>query len=132
MADWIAESLTFLNSSQRSDGGWSYFASGDSAIEPTATAVAALGMHGGDTNKIDAGIQFIVSLQDPDGSIRPQPTTPDPTSLAAYATIPMTMFGSDVSPGKQTADYLVSYDPIAPAREPKSPIKDNSSLKGFA
>src|SRR5438132_5745966 len=117
MADWIAESLAFLNSSQRRDGGWSYFAAGDSAIEPTATAVAALGMHGGADDKIDAGIQFIAGLQNSDGSIRPQPTTPDPTTLAAYATIPMTVFGSDVSPARRAADYLLSYDPIAPAKE---------------
>src|SRR5438128_631447 len=103
MVDWITESLAFLTSSQRADGGWSYFATGDSAIEPTATAVAALGAHGGDGKKIDAGIKFILSLQAADGSIRPQKTTPNPTTHAAYAAIAVDAFGKDRRPALSVA-----------------------------
>ena len=131
MPDWLTDSLDFLISTQRADGGWSYFSHGDSAIEPTAAALAALMAHGRGAALFDRGRQFIASLQDSSGAIIPQPSqTGQPTTLAAFAAAVIAFWRAEDPLPPAVADYLLGYEPITAPRT--SVIADDSSLRGFA
>ncbi|MEE8169466.1 MAG: hypothetical protein V3T70_02865 [Phycisphaerae bacterium] len=130
MPDWIAESLSQIAERRNPDGGWPYFNAGNSAIEPTALAVAALHAHDRAPHVQADGLGFVAALQGTEGGIRPQPGQPEPTTLSAVAAIVMSAHESSRAAATRVADYLLSYDPET---SPRSEVIDNdTTLRGFA
>lgn len=131
MLSWQAESIESLRASQKNDGGWSYFSAGDSAVEPTAMAVAALHVVDQHADARKRGLTFIQSLLKPDGSIAPQPSQTDGTTIAAIAGTVAAACGDDRKLADAVADRLLAYDPETHKKnDPR--IADDSSLRGFS
>ncbi len=132
MDDWPDESLAMLENARHTDGGWAYFDRGDSAVEPTAMAVAALYAHSRNEAAQKRGLDFIGSLQQSDGAIAPQTSQTEPSTLCAVAAITLAVCGdaSHRAAAARVADYLLSYDPATSQRMPH--IADDSTLRGFA
>jgi len=126
---WSDAAVALLRQHQNADGGWPYFARGPSAIEPTATAVAAL--HALDLNA-DArtrGLAFIASMQVNGGALKPQPSQTNPTALSAMASIVLVRCGGDRKVANQVADTLANW---APQTQSRNPIFGNDpTLRGF-
>jgi hypothetical protein len=130
MADWTTDALQWLADHVRPDGGWSYYADGDSAIEPTATAVAALHAHDASPDLRRGGVRFLLSMQQSDGSMRPQPSQPVATALGAMAAVVLAVVDSPSAAARRVADYLLSFSPQTTERS--SEISNDSTLRGFA
>lgn len=132
MRDWPHESLDMLEGAQRADGGWAYFDRGDSAVEPTAMAVAGLYAHSRNDTAQRRGMDFIRSLQQADGVIAPQPSQSEPSTLCAAAAAVLAVCGDEShrAAARRVAEYLLSYDPATSSRAPH--IADDSTLRGFA
>jgi len=129
MNDWLAESVRFLLDVQQADGGWAYFSRGESAVEPTATAVAALAGHGGDPAAIQRGLAFILGLQAENGSVRPQPSQALESALGVHAMIVVAALHNDRKPAERMADHILAYKPETAPKSSK--IADNPNLIGF-
>lgn len=127
---WEAASLELLAKAQRRDGGWSYFADGDSAIEPTAMAVAALHALDVEPTARQRGLAFLASMQVDGGALRPQPSQPDPTALSAMAAVVMVRCGGDVAVAGQVADRVKSWTPRTMERN--AAIGNDPTLRGFS
>jgi len=130
LRDWVPASLDWLAKAQRRDGGWSYFADGDSAIEPTAMAVAALHALDVEPHAWQRGLEFLISMQADGGALRPQPSQPEATALSALAAVVMVRCGGDVTVAGQVADALKSWTPRTMERN--AAIGNDPTLRGFA
>lgn len=127
---WQDESVKMLAASQRGDGGWSYYAQGDSAVEPTAEAVAALWVMDAEEAARKKGLAFLAGMCNADGDLRPQPSQTDGTTIAAIAGTVMAACGGDKRLAVKVADRLLS---IEPETAPKTTaIADDPSLHGFS
>ena len=74
--------LELLRRSQNEDGGWGYFSSRESGVEPTAYALRALGA--GDSGW-GRGIAFLLARQEKDGGLAPRVRVPGSTWVTALA-----------------------------------------------
>lgn len=130
MPTLTANSLDFLRSSRNADGGWSYYAAGQSAIEPTALVVAALHVHASHPDLISAGLKFISGLQQSDGAIVPQPGQSQPTSMSLIAGLSLALDPAFRPAAERVADHALSW---SPETSPSTPdIVNDGSLIGFA
>lgn len=114
---------------QHSDGGWPYFARGDSALEPTATAVAALYGHGQHADAVRRGIDFIAAQTARDGALRPQPTQRESTALAALAGTVLVRCGGDRRVAERIADTLRDWS--VRTLLDQDVFGNDTSLRGF-
>jgi len=130
MTDWISTSLDLLRSTVQDDGGWPYYASGGSAVEPTAMAVAALHAHQSDAPRVEAGLRFILAMQQPDGSLLPQAGQSQGTGLGMAAGIVLAAHPASRAAADRVADHALSWKPeTAPRTED---ISNDGSLIGFS
>lgn len=129
MPGWVSTSLDALRARQTPDGGWPYFARGDSAIEPTAIAVAALWALDALPDARSRALAFLESMQTPAGALRPQPTQTDPTTLSALAGLVMVRCGGDAARAARIADHLKSWQPRTTTQ---AVFGNDTSLKGFS
>ena len=94
--------------SQNTDGGWAYFAGRESAIEPTATAIAALYALDVQPEARRRGLDFITTMQVKGGALKPQPSQADPTSLSAMAGLVHMRCSGGSALGSETRTLLPS------------------------
>src|ERR1700679_1537564 len=78
--------MTDWSDRQNRDGGWAYD-KGCSWIEPTAFVLLAQSVTQVDGASYDAGLKFLVSLQQEDGGWRPQPAVAESTWVTALAAL---------------------------------------------
>lgn len=126
---WLDASLGLLRDSQNGDGGWAYFAGGESTIEPTATAVAALHAFDVHPDARKRGLDFIAAMQVRGGALKPQPSQADPTSLSAMAGLVHLRCGGGSALATQIADTLVAFPARTLARDPS--FANDSTLRGL-
>lgn len=127
---WADAALAMLRQHQNPDGGWPYFAAGPSAIEPTATAVAALHALDLDPDARTRGLNFISSMQVAGGALKPQPSQVNPTALSAMAAIVLVRCGGNRNVAAHVADTLASWTPQTQSRNPI--FGDDPMLRGFS
>ncbi len=126
---WLDASLELLRGSQNADGGWAYFAGGESAIEPTATAIAALHAMDVDRDARRRGLDFLASMQVKGGALKPQSSQADATSLSAMAGLVHLRCSGGASLATQIADTLVAFPARTLARDPS--FANDSTLRGL-
>lgn len=130
---WVQPALALLAKSQRSDGGWSYFAAGDSALEPSALAVAALYAFDGHADVVSRGLRFIESLRTGGGGLRPQPTQPDATGMAALGGLALAACGGNRKIATDVAAELRAWVPKTIDRESSAKtFSHDTTIEGFA
>lgn len=135
-----ATGLSRLRAAQRPDGGWSYFAAGESAAEPTALAVMALrdaaaGAAPPHAAAMHKGLEYLISLQTEGGGLRPAASHQNSTAISALAGLALATCG-DVTHRRaatRVADALAGWEPQTWKYDPaqRDTFGNDTSLRGF-
>ncbi|MFO0972920.1 MAG: hypothetical protein U1A27_05720 [Phycisphaerae bacterium] len=132
---WIHRLADALTGWQRPDGGWAYYAPGESATEPTALAVAALWGLTAAPAAVARGLDFLASQQVDGGALRPAPSYRDATALSALAGVVLARCGEPrhAQVAAQVADALLAWEPQSwkSTADDRVTFGNDTQLKGF-
>src|SRR5215475_7958400 len=83
--DLRGQLLRLIENSQNQDGGWGFFAGGQSRVEPTCWATRALAASSAARGHVDRAVSFLNAGQLPDGSWPAAPDMPSGSWVTSLA-----------------------------------------------